>query len=227
MAAGLTAAAGGGGGAEKRKSPSACALALWLAVAFALGQWTQMTPCSSAAKIADVEEVSLPTELFVESGTDAKLPCTFTSSEEISTATSVTWSFQPEGSNSRPITFFYYSDGKEYNGRNTQFNGRSTWAGDFYMKDASIKVANMQAIDNGTYFCDVKNPPDIVTEPVQVEVKVLERVKMLSPGRAAATPGSTTTTTTTSGNISLNGVSFWPLVLQCCCILAYFQSCLF
>ncbi|CAI5772824.1 zero 1 isoform X2 [Podarcis lilfordi] len=229
MGALSTAAAGGAPG--KRKSFAARDPGLWLAVAFALGQWTRMASCSSTVDSTADEEVSSPTELIVGIGADAKLPCTFRSSEEITSATSVTWSFQPEGSKARPIPFFYYSNGREYNGKNTQFNGRSTWDGDFYRKDASIKVGNMQPIDNGTYFCDVKNPPDIVTEPEQVEVRVLEIEKILGPGRAAPTPASTTTATATattaSGNISLNGVSFWLLVLQFCCILASFQSYLF
>ncbi|XP_053242372.1 myelin protein zero-like protein 1 isoform X2 [Podarcis raffonei] len=229
MGALSTAAAGGAPG--KRKKFAARDPGLWLAVAFALGQWTRMASCSSTVDSTTDEEGSSPTELIVGIGADAKLPCTFRSSEEITSATSVTWSFQPEGSKARPIPFFYYSNGREYNGKNTQFNGRSTWDGDFYRKDASIKVGNMQPIDNGTYFCDVKNPPDIVTEPEQVEVRVLEIEKILGPGRAAPTLASTTaataTATTASGNISLNGVSFWLLVLQFCCILASFQSYLF
>lgn len=46
-------------------------------------------------------EVSTPEEMFVENGTDAKLPCTFTSVEVISSAASVSWSFQPEGAATR------------------------------------------------------------------------------------------------------------------------------
>uniref|UniRef100_A0A674JI59 Immunoglobulin V-set domain-containing protein n=1 Tax=Terrapene triunguis TaxID=2587831 RepID=A0A674JI59_9SAUR len=42
-------------------------------------------------------EVKTPEELFVENGTEARLPCPFSSSEVISSATSVSWSFQPEG----------------------------------------------------------------------------------------------------------------------------------
>ncbi|XP_010133160.1 PREDICTED: myelin protein zero-like protein 1, partial [Buceros rhinoceros silvestris] len=46
-------------------------------------------------------EVHTPEEIFVENGTDAKLPCTFTSVEVISSAASVSWSFQPEGAATR------------------------------------------------------------------------------------------------------------------------------
>nr|XP_028582671.1 myelin protein zero-like protein 1 isoform X4 [Podarcis muralis] len=142
MGALSTAAAGGAPG--KRKKFAARDPGLWLAVAFALGLWTQMASCSSTVDSTADEEVSSPTELIVGIGADAKLPCTFRSSEEITSATSVTWSFQPEGSKARPIPFFYYSNGREYNGKNTQFNGRSTWDGDFYKKDASIKGEHRQ-----------------------------------------------------------------------------------
>uniref|UniRef100_A0A8C3F2G0 Ig-like domain-containing protein n=1 Tax=Chrysemys picta bellii TaxID=8478 RepID=A0A8C3F2G0_CHRPI len=42
-------------------------------------------------------EVKTPEELFVENGTEARLPCPFSSSEVISSTMSVSWSFQPEG----------------------------------------------------------------------------------------------------------------------------------
>uniref|UniRef100_A0A674K215 Immunoglobulin V-set domain-containing protein n=1 Tax=Terrapene triunguis TaxID=2587831 RepID=A0A674K215_9SAUR len=42
-------------------------------------------------------DVKTPEELFVANGTEARLPCPFSSSEVISSATSVSWSFQPEG----------------------------------------------------------------------------------------------------------------------------------
>lgn len=46
-------------------------------------------------------EVTTPEEIFVENETDVKLPCTFTSVEVISSAASVSWSFQPEGAATR------------------------------------------------------------------------------------------------------------------------------
>uniref|UniRef100_A0A452GP11 Uncharacterized protein n=1 Tax=Gopherus agassizii TaxID=38772 RepID=A0A452GP11_9SAUR len=42
-------------------------------------------------------DVKTPEELFVENGTEARLPCTFSSREEISSLASISWSFQPEG----------------------------------------------------------------------------------------------------------------------------------
>uniref|UniRef100_A0A8D0EMT5 Myelin protein zero like 1 n=1 Tax=Strix occidentalis caurina TaxID=311401 RepID=A0A8D0EMT5_STROC len=119
-------------------------------------------------------EVNTPEEIFVENGTDAKLPCTFTSVEVISSAASVSWSFQPEGAATR-ISFFYYFNGKPYPGKDIPFKDRITWAGDLNKKDASISISNMQFRDNGTYICDVKNPPDIVVKPGEIRVRVVEK----------------------------------------------------
>ncbi|NXA35172.1 MPZL1 protein, partial [Eudromia elegans] len=119
-------------------------------------------------------EVKTPEEMFVENGTDAKLPCTFTSVEVISSAASVSWSFQAEGA-ATPISFFYYSNGKPYPGKDIPFKDRITWAGDLNKKDASISIANMQFRDNGTYICDVKNPPDIVVRPGEIRLRVVEK----------------------------------------------------
>ncbi|KAL7983508.1 hypothetical protein Chor_000384 [Crotalus horridus] len=119
-------------------------------------------------------EVYTPQDFLVENGTEAKLPCTFTSTEVISSLASVAWSFQGEGSSSL-VSFFYYSNGKAYPGKSTQFDDRSSWAGDLNRKDASITIANMQFQDNGTYICDVKNPPDIVVTPGKIKVRVMEK----------------------------------------------------
>ncbi|XP_029142441.1 V-set and immunoglobulin domain-containing protein 1 [Protobothrops mucrosquamatus] len=122
-------------------------------------------------------EVYTPPDFPVENGTEAKLPCTFTSTEVISSSTSVTWSFQGEGSSSL-VSFFYYSNGKAYRAKSTQFGDRSRWAGDLNRKDASITIANMQFQDNGTYICDVKNPPDMNITPGKIKVRVMEKVQV-------------------------------------------------
>nr|XP_020666765.1 myelin protein zero-like protein 1 [Pogona vitticeps] len=229
-AAAAAAAAAAGGSPMKREISSTRAPARWLLTAGAFVHLIQMALCSSVSDVLIVK-VSTPTEIIVEAGTDVKIPCTFVSSEDISAATSVTWSFQQEGSTARPITFFYYSDGKEYLGKNTPFKDRSSFVGNFSQRDASIKIANVQPVDNGTYFCDVKNPPDIVVDPGQVKLTVLEREMPVGHGRAAATPESATVITATkspnSGNIALNGLMVWPLVLHFCCILAFSPGCLF
>ncbi|XP_053902266.1 myelin protein zero-like protein 1 isoform X1 [Malaclemys terrapin pileata] len=119
-------------------------------------------------------DVKTPEELFVENGTEARLPCTFSSRDVISSAASISWSFQPEGATT-PISFFYYSQGNAYPGKDTPFKNRISWAGDLNKKDASVSIANVQFRDNGTYFCDVKNPPDIVVKPGEIRLRVVQR----------------------------------------------------
>ncbi|XP_039191600.1 myelin protein zero-like protein 1 isoform X3 [Crotalus tigris] len=165
MAAALAAAAlaafSGSGSSRHGAAPTASFRALLLAV------------LSSLFQVSAVE-VYTPQDFLVENGTEAKLPCTFTSTEVISSLASVAWSFQGEGSSSL-VSFFYYSNGKAYPGKSTQFDDRSSWAGDLNRKDASITIANMQFQDNGTYICDVKNPPDIVVTPGKIKVRVMEK----------------------------------------------------
>ncbi|KAK9402231.1 myelin protein zero-like 1 [Crotalus adamanteus] len=165
MAAALAAAAlaafSGSGSSRQGAAPTASFRALLLAV------------LSSLLQVSAVE-VYTPQDFLVENGTEAKLPCTFTSTEVISSLASVAWSFQGEGSSSL-VSFFYYSNGKAYPGKSTQFDDRSSWAGDLNRKDASITIANMQFQDNGTYICDVKNPPDIVVTPGKIKVRVMEK----------------------------------------------------
>ncbi|XP_062982874.1 myelin protein zero-like protein 1 [Elgaria multicarinata webbii] len=160
--AAATTAGAGGGGPRQRTTPTAWFPAWLLAAALCLFQVSAV-------------EVYTPAELSVENGTEAKLQCTFTSTEVISSAASVTWSFQAEGSSTSVSSFFYYSNGKGYPGKTTQFKDRSSWAGDLNKKDASITIANMQFQDNGTYICDVKNPPDIVVTPGEIKLRVVEK----------------------------------------------------
>ncbi|XP_026556508.1 myelin protein zero-like protein 1 [Pseudonaja textilis] len=162
MAAAALAAFSGSGCSRQGAASAACFPALLLLAAL-----------SSLLQVSAVE-VYTPSDFLVENGTEAKLPCTFTSTEVISSLASVSWSFQGEGSSS-PVSFFYYYNGKAYLGKSTQFDDRSNWAGDLNRKDASITIANMQFQDNGTYICDVKNPPDIVVTPGKIKVRVMEK----------------------------------------------------
>ncbi|XP_038258040.2 myelin protein zero-like protein 1 isoform X1 [Dermochelys coriacea] len=156
---GKMAAAAGGGAGRRRVAP-----ALMLAAAAAALGFLRVSAL----------DVKTPEELFVENGTEARLPCTFSSRDVISSAASISWSFQPEGATT-PISFFYYSQGNAYPGKDTPFKNRISWAGDLNKKDASVSIANVQFRDNGTYFCDVKNPPDIVMKPGEIRLRVVQR----------------------------------------------------
>ncbi|KAF3823456.1 hypothetical protein GH733_010892 [Mirounga leonina] len=123
---------------------------------------------------ASALEVYTPKEIFVANGTQGKLTCKFKSTNTTGTLTSVSWSFQPEGTDTT-VSFFHYSQGQAYPGNYPPFKDRISWAGDLDKKDASINIENMQFIHNGTYICDVKNPPDIVAQPGHIRLYVVEK----------------------------------------------------
>ncbi|KAL4608740.1 myelin protein zero-like protein 1 isoform X1 [Arapaima gigas] len=118
-------------------------------------------------------DVYTPAEMFVENGTTEILKCSFKSNQVISSAASVSWSFLPEGTSTAPVTIFYFSGGKSYPSDLPQFKERVSWAGDLNKKDASIKLEKLQFTDNGTYTCDVKNPPDITGVPSSMKLRVV------------------------------------------------------
>ncbi|XP_012584571.1 PREDICTED: myelin protein zero-like protein 1 isoform X2 [Condylura cristata] len=138
---------------------------LWSVLAAALGLLTTgVSPL----------EVYTPKEIFVANGTQGKLTCKFKSTNMTGMLTSVSWSFQPEGAGTT-VSFFHYFQGQVYLGNYPPFEGRITWAGDLDKKDASINIENIQFIHNGTYICDVKNPPDIVVQPGHIRLYVVEK----------------------------------------------------
>ena len=69
------------------------------------------------------------------------------------------------------ITFF--SNGINY--PVAAFKDRLQFIGDLNKKDASIQLLNAKFSDNGTYFCDVKNPPDVAGTPGRTELRVVPR----------------------------------------------------
>ncbi|XP_071369582.1 myelin protein zero-like 1 like isoform X2 [Centroberyx affinis] len=120
-------------------------------------------------------DIYAPTEVIVENGTTGILKCSFKSKDVVSSATTVTWSFRPSRSDTpssvSPSSIFYFSQGREFPG--PEFKDRVQFIGDLNRKDASIQLSQAQFSDNGTYFCDVKNPPDISGTPAQTELRVV------------------------------------------------------
>ncbi|XP_007528834.2 myelin protein zero-like protein 1 [Erinaceus europaeus] len=119
-------------------------------------------------------EVFTPKEIFVANGTQGKLTCTFKSTNVTGTLTSISWSFKPEGTD-KAMSFFHYSQGQSFVGNYPPFKDTVTWAGDLDKKDASINIENVQFVHNGTYICDVKNPPDIVAQLGHIRLHVVEK----------------------------------------------------
>ncbi|XP_012990091.2 myelin protein zero-like 1 like isoform X2 [Esox lucius] len=119
-------------------------------------------------------ELYAPTEVLVENGTTGILKCSFKSSEVVSSAATVTWSFSPAGSDAGSgVSIFHFANGNHYPGSVAQFKDRLKWAGDLNKKDASIHLMEAQFNDNGTYSCTVMNPPDISVTAVQTQLKVV------------------------------------------------------
>ncbi|CAN9501043.1 unnamed protein product [Ophioblennius macclurei] len=115
-------------------------------------------------------------EVIVENGTTGVLRCSFKSSEVVSRAATVTWRFQSSDPDSpfykAPYNIFYFWDGKHVLGPE-EFKDRVQFIGDINKKDASIQLSPTHFSDNGTYFCDVKNPPDIEGTQARTELRVV------------------------------------------------------
>uniref|UniRef100_A0A452ISH0 Myelin protein P0 n=1 Tax=Gopherus agassizii TaxID=38772 RepID=A0A452ISH0_9SAUR len=108
-------------------------------------------------------------------GSQVTLACSFWSSEWISEDVSITWLFQPE-SGKDTISIFHFVKGQPYVDEVGAFKNRMEWVGDPHRKDGSIIIRNLDYTDNGTFTCDVKNPPDIGGKSSQVTLYVLEKV---------------------------------------------------
>ncbi|XP_042296062.1 myelin protein P0 [Sceloporus undulatus] len=108
-------------------------------------------------------------------GSNAKLSCSFWSNEWISDDISVTWHFQPESSRDS-VSIFHFAKGQAYIDNVGMFKERIEWTGNPRWKDGSIVIHDLEYTDNGTFTCDVKNPPDIVGKTSQVTLYVFENV---------------------------------------------------
>ncbi|XP_041808521.1 myelin protein zero-like 1 like [Chelmon rostratus] len=138
---------------------------------------TGFTICVAlVTKPASAIDIHTDPEVMIQNGTSGVLRCTFKSSEVVSSSTSVTWSFQssqPDNQFSNaPYVIFYYSHGKGFPGH-VEFKDRVQFIGDINKRDVSIQLNPAQFSDNGTFFCDVKNPPDVTATPARTELRVV------------------------------------------------------
>ncbi|XP_047462900.1 myelin protein zero-like 1 like [Mugil cephalus] len=127
-------------------------------------------------KPASAIDIHADQEVIVQNGTTGVLRCTFKSSEVVSSATSVTWSFQssqPDNQFSKsPYVIYYFSNGKGFPGSD-EFKDRVQFIGNINQRDVSIQLSPTQFSDNGTFFCDVKNPPDVKGTQARTELRVV------------------------------------------------------
>uniref|UniRef100_A0A6I8Q1S0 Myelin protein P0 n=1 Tax=Xenopus tropicalis TaxID=8364 RepID=A0A6I8Q1S0_XENTR len=118
-------------------------------------------------------EVYTDREVYGTVGSRVTLSCSFWSSEWISDDVSVTWHYQPDHSREM-YSIFHYAKGQPSIDAGV-FKDRIEWVGSPKWKDASIVLHNLELIDNGTFTCDVKNPPDVVGKSSYVHLQVQEK----------------------------------------------------
>ncbi|KAM9320856.1 myelin protein zero-like protein 1 [Gastrophryne carolinensis] len=124
-------------------------------------------------------EVYMQEEISVANGTEARLSCTFKSTEVISSQTTIVWKYADESPSSKRSNIFVFSGGKPYPGE--RFKDRISWAGDLNKRDASIKIDKISFRDNGTYSCEVMNPPDVDSSTKEMKLRVVETGKSNVP----------------------------------------------
>uniref|UniRef100_A0AAX7UMI6 Myelin protein zero-like 1 like n=1 Tax=Astatotilapia calliptera TaxID=8154 RepID=A0AAX7UMI6_ASTCA len=121
-------------------------------------------------------EIHADPEVIVQNGTTGILRCTFRSSEVVSSATTVTWNFQSSHPDSQyyksPYVIFYFTSGRGFPG-SEEFKDRVQFIGDINKRDVSIQLSPTYFSDNGTFFCDVKNPPDVMGTQARTELRVV------------------------------------------------------
>ncbi|XP_057676592.1 myelin protein zero-like protein 1 isoform X1 [Corythoichthys intestinalis] len=115
-------------------------------------------------------------EVMVENGTACVLRCTFKSNEVVSSYIAATWYFQSNQPDHKffkePNTIFYFYGGGL--GQSSEdYKDRLQFIGDINKKDVSIRINPVQFGDNGTYTCEVKNPPDISGKRARTELRVV------------------------------------------------------
>lgn len=54
-----------------------------------------------------------------------------------------------------------------------EFKDRVQFIGNINKRDASIQLNPVQFSDNGTFSCDIRNPPDVVGTPARTELRVV------------------------------------------------------
>ncbi|XP_036180053.1 myelin protein zero-like protein 2 isoform X4 [Myotis myotis] len=108
-------------------------------------------------------------------GTDVRLKCTFSSFAPVGDALTVTWNFRPQDGGSEQFVFYYHMDPfKPMSGR---FKDRVVWNGNPERYDASIMLWKLRFDDNGTYTCQVKNPPDVDGLVGEIRLSVVQTEK--------------------------------------------------
>uniref|UniRef100_A0A673A407 Myelin protein zero like 2 n=1 Tax=Sphaeramia orbicularis TaxID=375764 RepID=A0A673A407_9TELE len=111
-------------------------------------------------------------DLEAVNGTDIRMKCTFQTTAPINpSALTVSWTFRPL-SHGREESVFHYQQ-KPYPPIEGTFRKKVVWAGDVMGRDASIIIRQVKFTYNGTYICQVKNPPDVHGTVGEIRLRVV------------------------------------------------------
>lgn len=124
---------------------------------------------------AEGMEVFTSSELEAVNGTNVLLKCTFKSTYPLSEdKITVSWSFRPVGQTAEE-SFFHYQQ-KSFPPTSGLFKDHAVWSGNVVKGDGSITLQNVQFTFNGTFSCQVRNPPDIQGIAGEISLKVVSKV---------------------------------------------------
>ncbi|CAJ1066126.1 myelin protein zero-like protein 2 [Xyrichtys novacula] len=111
-------------------------------------------------------------EMEAVNGTDARLKCTFHSSAPINpNLIVISWTFRPLKPGREESVFHYQQ--RPYPPLDGIFRKRVLWGGDIMGRDASIILQQVKFTYNGTYICQVKNPPDVHGAVGEIKLRVV------------------------------------------------------
>ncbi|RXN02442.1 myelin zero 2 [Labeo rohita] len=105
-------------------------------------------------------------------GTDVRLKCTFQSSNAVQVSSvTVSWSFKPLGGGQQETE-------KPFPPTEGRFRRKVDWAGDISGRDASVVLRKVPFTFNGTFSCQVKNPPDVHGNVGEVRLQVVSTASL-------------------------------------------------
>ncbi|XP_017665096.1 PREDICTED: myelin protein zero-like protein 3 [Lepidothrix coronata] len=118
-------------------------------------------------------EIKANPKVIAVVGEQALLKCSFKSSSPIIESLVVYWTYRPLAGGPMETVFHYQS--VPYPTTVGKFKDRISWVGNVASGDASIALQSPELSDNGTFFCNVKNPPDVYHNIPQTVLEVTER----------------------------------------------------
>uniref|UniRef100_A0A3Q1HQN5 Myelin protein zero-like 2b n=1 Tax=Acanthochromis polyacanthus TaxID=80966 RepID=A0A3Q1HQN5_9TELE len=144
--------------------------------------------CLSGLRPVSGIDISTPSSVEAVNGTNVKLKCTFSSKYKVNPqSVAVSWNFRPLNSGSDESVFYYHET--PYPPQTGRFKGHAVWSGDVTRGDASITLQEVPPTFNGTFVCQVRNPPDVHGNSGEINFRVVNKVSLSEIGILAAAVG--------------------------------------